>query len=138
MLFDASGHLAHQTIPMSATHVRALVDGDFFIENGVGALQVLRLEPICSRCLALGHAGAIRLTDAGHQIGFACAHTSGHILKGRKTDCAQLLSTLGWNIRCTDCHETVRGENTRRAAFFTVKCTCTTRLMDNPLAAKAS
>ena len=138
MLFDATGCPAQHTIPMSATHVRALVDGDYFIENGMDVLQGLHMEPICGRCVALGRTGTVRLTDAGPHVLFACAHTGGHVLKGRQTDCAQLLATLGWEIRCTDCHEAARGENAHRAAFFSVTCPCTTRLMDNPLAAKAS
>ena len=134
MILDATGRLANaRHLPMQAVHIRAMCDGDFFLEH-YGTLQAIDVEPYCRHCAAAGLDGALRTVAREGSLDFRCAHTGGWATLGRGTDFTQLLDALGWGLRCTACREPVAAANSKTDTTFRVTCLCTTRTMANPVA----
>ena len=121
-------------LPMTAAHVQALNDGQFFLEHGLPLLRALAIEPYCRHCHALGLVPSIAVATQPHQFVFRCAHTSGWVKRHQVLELPPLLATLGWDLRCTKCQQLIQADNTRTDAHFLVTCPCSVRAMANPAA----
>ena len=133
MILDCHGRLANaRHLPMTAVHVRAMSDGDFFLEH-YDALRAIDVEPYCRHCAAAGLNGAIYTVARDGSLDFRCGHTGGWAKLGRHTEFTQLLDALGWGLRCSACREPVAAANSPTDPTFRVRCSCTTRTLSNPL-----
>ena len=137
MIVDPSGRLLRtQTLPLDATAVRCLCDGRYLLRHLDTVLATVHLEPVCRHCVASGLDGHVSVQCGEHRAEFRCDHTAGWVRLDRgPLEVEQLLTTLGWTVRCTDCRQAATGDNSKGAASFTVQCPCTSREMPNPLAA---
>ena len=133
---DGQTWAQRETIPMSAKHVRALNDGRYFADFPE-LLRAISLEVFCRHCVAAGLSGEITTTLGADRLNYRCGHTSGYVSRQHQSDFAQILTTLGWNVRCTRCQETASGDNSLKAATFQVTCACLVRELENPLVPKA-
>lgn len=132
LLYGPDNSPIRRTMTLSTTIVRALCDGKYLLTHGASCLPTVLLEPYCRQCAAAGQSGAVAVTDSPDKWLFRCAHTRGHVLKGRPLEIEPLLQALNWSIRCTACGQDAAGNNSRTAQTFTVTCGCTTRELANP------
>ena len=121
-------------VPLSATHVRALCDGRFFLEQGRDLLGAISLEPYCRQCVALELPAVPRIVVDDTVVKFACSHTAGMVKRHRRLDLEPLLQALNWGLRCPACLGPAQAANAPTDATFRVYCSCTFRSMANPLA----
>ena len=121
-------------LPMTKEHVRALTDGNLFLRDAAVLVAALALEPVCRHCLAVGLPARVAVATESAVYSFNCGHTAGWVKRGRILELPILLHALGWDLRCTRCKTPARAENRATDAAFTVDCSCTSRLMANPLA----
>lgn len=126
-----------RVLDMTATQVRALNDGQFFLAHGADVLAALAIEPFCRACLADGRDARIATVDKGDSHDFGCQHRRGNAKKGRPLDLAEFLHACDWNLWCTRCREAVVADNAKTDKAFTVTCSCTIRRLVNPLARPA-
>ena len=124
-------------LPMTAQHVRALTDGQYFLGH-LASLRALRLDPYCRICAALGLGDAVDVRQEDTQYVFRCAHTSGWVKRHTPLEVQPLLATLKWNLRCSACHQPLETDNSPIDATLLVTCPCTVRSMANPLATAAT
>ena len=119
---------------MTAAQVHALSEGEYFVRAlGTPLFAALHVEPYCVRCAASGLDPVLVCASADRHVEFQCGHVAGRIHKGRDPILQKLLWEIGWNLRCTDCHEDLQGDNSQGQATFTVRCACTIRECPNPL-----
>ena len=135
----SDGATSHKILSMDASDVRTLSDGRYFLERGGPFLERLALQPFCRHCDSLGLSpSTVVFRSQDSTIDFRCNHTAGWIKRGRKIELPVLFNALGWGLRCSQCRQSVQADNSPTDATFTVECSCTTRLMANPLAKAAS
>ena len=131
-LYDATGRPVRKTLPMTSAHVRALIDGQYFLAHGRELLAALSLEPYCRHCAAAGLDAHIRFAPGADRVQFSCGHTAGHIRTDRETEVPLILDACAWGIRCSACQDEASGDNGRTDPTFKVTCSCTTREIANP------
>ena len=118
---------------LTSSVVRALSDGTYFLAHGRELLPTVSLEPYCLQCSRVGLHATVRLTPDATLSNWTCGHTYGWASRKRAIELPELLSALGWNIRCSICKEVPTGDNAPTDVAFTVSCPCTVRLMANPV-----
>lgn len=118
---------------MTSSTVRALSDGSYFLAYGRELLAAVALEPYCLHCRGVGLPATVTLTPDGIVSNWRCEHTAGWASRKKAIELPELLHALGWNIRCSACKENVSGDNAPTDSTFSVTCSCSTRLMANPL-----
>lgn len=125
-------------LPLTSSGIRALSDGTYFLAHGRELLAGLALEPYCQFCRATGVDAAVRLAPDSIIANWTCGHTAGWASQKRRIELPDLLSALGWGIRCTACQADAQGDNSGTDPTFKVLCDCTVRLMANPVAEQSN
>lgn len=136
LLYTGSEALLTSILPMTATQVRALLDGRFFLQHGATVLAPLAIESYCRQCHVVGEPPEIRIEALPDRWKWACCHSQGFARIDRPLpELAELLHYFGWGLRCTRCYADLDAANTPTDQVLTVTCPCTIRRMVNPLAA---